>query len=258
MLRRAQILNAEPAPLAADPLELSRSILGSALGLEPGGDGGLIERRAGQLHAVDPAAIEGDEARIAFWTNLYNALILHRFRTRPLKGSLLLHLGLFERVAYRVGEQPFPLNVIENGILRRNRRAPLHVRRYLREGDPRLQAMPSRLDPRIHFALNCGAVSCPPIAPQHARSLDAELEAATRSYLAAETVLDRERPVVRLPNLMKLYSGDFGDRSEQLAFAAARLPELDELLRDSRPPPKIEYARFDWTIAGPNDAGGLG
>ncbi len=229
---RIHVLNERSGQPDGAAVDLSQSLLAAARELEDGGDRARVETLSGQLAGIDPAAIEGDDGRIAFWLNVYNALILHRFGTKPVRGNLLLQLGLFDRTAYRVGSGVYPLNLIENGVLRRNSRAPLRLRAPLRGDDPRAAVMPARLDPRIHFALNCGAVSCPRIASYDAEGLDSKLEAATRAYLAAETTLDRDADRVRLPNLIKLYSADFGPQEQQLAFVAARLPELAEWLAD--------------------------
>jgi hypothetical protein len=247
-IARTQVLNPELAEAELEPVELSRRLLaGARRAGDPESCAGL-ELLAGQLHVVDPAAIEGDAARIAFWVNLYNALLLHCLCRRPLKGNLLLHLRMFDRVAYRVGPHAYPLNLIEHGVLRGNRRAPLRPRRPLRTGDPRTAAAPAEADARIHFALNCGAVSCPPIHAYDAGSLDTRLEAATTAYLRSETTVDTESRRIRLPRLMRIYRADFGGREGQLAFAAERVPEVERCLRGDRSP-RVRYARFDWTVA---------
>lgn len=47
-----------------------------------------------------------------------------------------------------------------------------------------------RLDPRIHFALNCGARSCPPVAYYTVDQIDEQLQAAMTGHLKAETDYD--------------------------------------------------------------------
>ena len=42
------------------------------------------------------------------------------------------------------------------------------------------------LDPRIHFALNCGAKSCPPIRVYSTPNLDSQLNRASASFLCAD------------------------------------------------------------------------
>lgn len=248
-MAQTRILNPAAAQTRSGAVELTRQILAEARGIQDPAECARLDALTGQLHGVPPASIDGEAARIAFWANLYNALVLHCLCLKPLHGSLLLHLRLFDRVAYRVGDHPFPLNLIEHGILRVNRRAPLRLRRPLRDADPVLAATPSRIDPRIHFALNCGARSCPPIRDYEPESLDAQLDLATRNYLEAETALEPERGRVRLPRLMRLYRADFGDRTQQLEFASRFLPPLAGMLGENRPGVRIRYTRFDWTVA---------
>ncbi len=231
------------------PIALSQQILAEAKRVAGPEQCALLDRLTGQLDRVAPERIEGDEARIAFWLNLYNALVLHRLCVKPLRGSLLRHLRLFDRTAYRVGGRDYPLNLIENGLLRLNRRPPYRLRRPLRRSDPRLAAAPSRLDPRIHFALNCGANSCPPIRDYSPEGLEGQLDLATRAYMQAEAKVDPETGRVTLPSLLRLYRADFGSRRQRLAFAARHLPALDDCLRQRGGDVRVRYSRFDWTVA---------
>lgn len=52
---------------------------------------------------------------------------------------------------------------MENGVLRSNRRGVATFRPQFGNGDPRLKIMLEKCEPLIHFALVCGAKSCPPI-----------------------------------------------------------------------------------------------
>lgn len=252
-MTRTRVLNPAPAATRLEAVDLSRQILAEAREIHGPSQCARLDALAAQLHGVAPERIDGDAARIAFWANLYNALVLHCLCLKPLRGSLLWHVRLFDRVACRVGAHDYPLNLIENGILRVNRRAPFRLRRPLRAGDPRLAATPSRIDPRVHFALNCGARSCPPIRDYEPETLDAQLELATRTYLDGETVLEPERRQVRLPRLMRLYAADFGDRARQLEFAASYLPQLADWLREAEAAVRVRYSRFDWSVAPPSD-----
>jgi hypothetical protein len=51
------------------------------------------------------------------------------------------------------------------------------------KNDPRKQFMVTEVDPRIHFTLNCGAESCPPIGVYHGDKLESELKRATNGFL---------------------------------------------------------------------------
>ena len=52
-------------------------------------------------------------------------------------------------------------------------------------GDERISLV-VELDPRIHFTLNCGATSCPPIRVYSAPNLDSQLNRAAASFLCAD------------------------------------------------------------------------
>ena len=161
-----------------------------------------------------------------------------------------MHRRLFRRAGLRVGSQRYSLDVIEHGVLRVNRRPPYAPRRLLRRSDPRLAAAPSRLDPRVHFALNCGAASCPPIRSYAAQDIDRQLDLATCSYLAAEATIDAEAATVTLPGLLRLYRRDFGSRRAQLELLAkCRSGDQAAWLRENAARVRVRYSRFDWTIA---------
>ncbi len=237
------------AATALAPAELSQEILREARAIRAPQQCALLDELTRQLHVVDPIGIEGDGARIAFWANLYNALLLHWLCLRPVRGSMLRQLRLFAKIAYEVGGRAYTLNLIEHGVLRRNRRPPLHLKRPMADSDPRLAGAPCRLDPRIHFALNCGARSCPPVQTYDARRLDEQLEMSARAYLQAETALDQERCRITLPRLMRLYAADFGTSEEQLEFAAGYLPEVADCRERRSGRIKVSYGRFDWAVA---------
>lgn len=75
---------------------------------------------------------------------------------------------------------------IEHGILRGNATAPASLgallklpflaRPQFKKGDPRREYVVTPVDPRIHFALVCGAKSCPPIKLYTPDNLDDGLQ----------------------------------------------------------------------------------
>lgn len=86
--------------------------------------------------------------------------------------------------------QPLSLDDIEHGLLRGDRASPNPLRwgfwsrrHFLSATDPR-RAWAVPLDPRIHFALNCGALSCPAVRFYEGASLGEELQAAAEAFLA--------------------------------------------------------------------------
>lgn len=238
-----RVLNPASRDLEHEAVALSGALLEAARSSDAQSDPGMLGDLSGQLHGVDPAGVPDDGSRAAFWINVYNALVTHALILSPARGSVWRQLGLFGRTAYAVGDATYTPNEIEHGLLRGNRRAPLHLRSPLRGTDPRLRVAPGSSDPRIHFALNCGARSCPPIRHYEADPLDEQLEIATRSYLSQETEVSPKG--ITLPGLMRLYRSDFGSKQEAARFAAERLDEVNDRLRKPGRV-RINYNRFDW------------
>ncbi len=179
------------------------------------GDFALLERAEFEV----PKHIAGieHEAR-AFWINLYNTLTLHAMHHANIKESVLEQPSFFVRHAYRVGSYLFNLSDIEHGVLRGNR-APFLGRVPFIKADPRLQ-FALTIDPRIHFALNCGALSCPPIRVYQGLYLEDQLDMAAQSYLQDAKL---EGSTVWLPRLLAYYPKDFGD---PLRYARTYRPDL--------------------------------
>lgn len=202
------------------------------------------ERLQADLERVDPTSLPGESARLAFWINVYNARVLHEFGERPRKGSLIKHRRVFDRSGYELDGAFYSLNVIEHGLLRANARPPYSLRRKLGRDDPRLAAAPSTLDPRVHFALNCAATSCPPVRSYKPESIDEDLDLATRAYFQAEAAFDADTGELELPYLMKLYAADFGGKRGHADFAARYISNLDAEAYDGSP----RYRGYDWTL----------
>ena len=82
----------------------------------------------------------------------------------------------------------FSLDDVEHGILRRYRyKYSLGFITDLFPSKIIKKLAVSKIDYRIHFALNCGAKSCPPIAFYTSLNIEEELNLATQSFLESET-----------------------------------------------------------------------
>jgi hypothetical protein len=210
------------------------NVLNPSSALPTSAETALDLARAGDWARLKQAAfvVPDDQANArAFWLNLYNALTLHAISTAGIRDSVLESLGFFSRYAYRVGEQTLSLNQIEHGILRGNRAALIGLPPFASR-NPRVKwVLP--LEPRIHFALNCGAASCPPIRAYVGANLEQQLELATHSYLSECRF---EAGVVWLPRLLSYYPADFGN---PLEFARRYRPNLPAVAR-------VRYLPYSW------------
>ncbi|HQU57035.1 MAG TPA: DUF547 domain-containing protein, partial [Chitinophagaceae bacterium] len=69
-----------------------------------------------------------------------------------------------------------------------------------------------KIDYRIHFALNCGAKSCPLIAFYQYEKLDSQLDVAGRNFLKNETTIDEENKSIRTSKILDWFRADFGGK----------------------------------------------
>jgi hypothetical protein len=161
-----------------------------------------------RLAGVDLARLDTRAARLAFWINVYNALAIHAAIALGLRRSVWEVLNFFGRLAYRIGGATFTLDEIEHGVLRGNRPRVIPPWRAFGRRDPRRSLAFDGPDPRIHFALTCGARSCPPVGVYHASGIDAQLDAATRGFVNDEVTVD-ERGRIVCSKIFKWYAADF-------------------------------------------------
>jgi hypothetical protein len=230
------------------PLALARAFLEAARAGRPEDDARAA--LSGLRPDALAAALPDDAARIAFWLNVYNAAVRARLLSDP--AAYRRRWRFFGRPAVTVAGQRLSPNAIEHGILRRS--AFVAGFGYLRNPLPSSFERALRLDrvdPRIHFALNCGARSCPPLAAWEPSPLDADLDRATGAYLAAESTRSADGGEVRVPRLLRWYRGDFGGREGILSLLRRHgiLAPGDA--------PRLRYADYDWTLdlGGPGTAG---
>jgi hypothetical protein len=185
--------------------------------------------------------------RLAFWINVYNALVLHGIVRLGVRTSVRRVWNFFGRVSYRVGGLRFSLDDIEHGILRDNRRRPLSPLRPFGARDPRRALAVTPSDPRFHFAITCGAASCPPVGVYRAGSIDGDLERAARSFVSQEVALGDGG--VSCSRIFKWYRADFEAVGGLAAFLLRHLddgPVRTALLAGA--PPCAAFRPYRWTL----------
>jgi glutaredoxin len=250
-----------------DVVELSRQLQYSALALVDkftSKDGKLVNyqrlrRSQDFLHYVTLSAqlahpslntkiagLAADE-KMSLFVNIYNAFIIH---TTAILGSPAnspaARADFFSGrsgAIYRIGGYDFSPDDIEHGLIRSNRPHPStpHRSSFFDLNDPREQYRVPYFDARIHFILNCGARSCPPIQILGENPKEA-LKLAAAAYLASEIRFDEKESNLYLPKLALWYSADFGaDIIQQIMLLISWLPDvsrtklIDALLAYKRP-----------------------
>lgn len=146
-----------------------------------------------------------DTLKKAFWINCYNAYYQILRKTTD-----LLAPEIYTNRQIEIAGENFSLDEIEHGILRKYRIkiALGYLPNFF--APPLIKTLAvTKVDYRIHFALNCGAKSCPPIAFYKHDSLDQQLDLATLSHLEAETEIFYDRMEIHTTSLMSWFRGDF-------------------------------------------------
>lgn len=212
-------------------------------------DDGDVDATRQALAALDPRTLAealDDGSRLAFWLNVYNASVQdHLSRDSSLfeKRGFPPTRPIFRRDLVTVAGEAMSLDDVEHGILRRSRSGVgLGYVPRLRSSAFERRHRVADVDPRIHFALNCGAASCPPVLAYGAADVDVELDAATRGYLGSEVSYDPDADVARVPKLFSWYRGDFGGKSGIRAF----LREHDAVPSDASP--RLTWREYDWSL----------
>lgn len=257
MLRTAEELSAKILSMYAKAIEPGTSNVDYGL-LVRSRDFGDYLTAARKLRYFDPLLLNNVE-RKAFFLNVYNSLMIHAIAVLSKPVTKFDRISLYNTASYDIGGRPYSLNMIEHGVLRSNRcGAGPFAQPPFAESDARKQCILPTIDPRIHFALNCGARSCPAVRFYDATTIDKTLDAATKAYLASLEV-DLETRVVTVPKLLQWYKVDFtadGDVDNLLRWTLPYLDphtkeQLNLLLREKNEGLhafKVVYSSYDWTL----------
>ena len=182
-----------------------------------------------KLEAQRPGELTSS-AELAYWINLYNAatleLVLAHYPVESIKDIGGFLRSPWKREVVRVAGRALTLNDIENEIIR-----------------PRFK------DARIHFALNCAAGGCPPLAAEAYRGelLDAQLERACQGALNDERWVALRGQQLILTKIFEWYRSDF---DEDAGSVVAFVGRYHEGVADAAASGKldIKFSDYDWSL----------
>lgn len=183
-----------------------------------------------------------EDEQIAFLFNAYNSYTLAAIvNQEPLKESIRDIPQVWRKKQYQVVGQNKSLDDIEHGTLRKDYDKP-----------------------RLHAALVCAAISCPPLLnePYRAEKLDAQLEERVRSWLSDPQrglKIDRQNNTVAVSAIFDWYGKDWISRygtdgftgNEQqravLNFISNYVSSEDaQYLQEGNY--RVEYLDYDWSL----------
>ncbi|XWS69512.1 hypothetical protein CRYUN_Cryun04dG0185000 [Craigia yunnanensis] len=190
--------------------------------------------------------------RLAFFLNLYNAMVIHAVISIGHPEGILDKRAFFCDFQYVIGGYPYSLSIIENGILRNNRKSPYSLIRPFSNGDRRLEVAPTKVNPLIHFGLCNGTRSSPTVRFFTPQGVEGELRCAAREYFQSRGIeINLDKRIVYLTRIIKWFTVDFGQEKDVLKWVmsyldATRSGLLTHLLADGGPI-NIVYQNYDWS-----------
>jgi hypothetical protein len=182
-----------------------------------------------------PERLRSRTEKLAFWINAYNILAIDLVRRHyPIDsirsiGSLLS--PVWKKKAGEIGGRAYTLHQIEHEILR-----PMG-------------------EPRIHAAIVCASLSCPPLRrePYRGAELEAQLDDNVRRWLADPRKgarIDRSAQTLSLSPILDWFAEDFG--GDVLPFVRGHLPAADAAwIAAPGGSLRVRYLDYDWSL---NDA----
>ena len=182
-----------------------------------------------------------DNAKKTFWINIYNGYtqMLLKKDAEQYKSRSKFYKSRQIAIAGKL----FSLDDVEHGILRHSKiKWSLGYLNKLFPGKTEKELRVDTLDYRIHFALNCGAASCPPIAFYIDETINTQLDIATNNYLHSEAAYDSTKNRLELPALMSWFRRDFGGKKKMKQL----LKQLDIL--PSQSDPSIHFKKYNWDL----------
>lgn len=175
--------------------------------------------------AVGDAKVEGsDAARLAFYVNAYNALVLKAILDKYPIESVMKVPGFFKETKHKVAGKDLTLDQLENEVIRKE-----------------------FAEPRIHFVLVCGAKSCPPLQRKAAteKNLEGLLESSTKSFVPRATRVEEGK--ITTSKLFEWFKDDFVKKEGSVAkFVAKYAPKHAEALLAEGA--VIGFSHYSWKL----------
>ena len=180
--------------------------------------------------AIGDASVEGhgESARLAFYLNAYNALVLHDVLERWPVETVIEEDGFFDGKKHRVAGRSLTLNELEHDEV---------IRKEFEE-------------PRIHFVLVCAAVDCPRLRTTAltVENLERELAAATREFVPGATRLTSSG-VVETSQLFNWFAEDFEkDAGSVAVYLGRNVRDLRLRAALASDDVEITFAEYNWAI----------
>jgi hypothetical protein len=188
-----------------------------------------------QLSRADPNRKSAQAATMAFWINAYNAVTIHgilrEYPTTSIRNHTAKVFGynIWTDLLLPVGDKNYSLDQMEHDVLRKMG------------------------DPRIHFAIVCASIGCPPLSNSAylPTKLDSQLTANAKRFFADGQKFqhDSSNKTIRLSPILKWFREDFGTSQKALLRTIAPfLPDESAQALATGGKASVSYLEYDWGL----------
>ncbi|MDQ3280664.1 MAG: DUF547 domain-containing protein [Acidobacteriota bacterium] len=200
-------------------------------------DAAALQTLRQQLGRVNVNALNAKQ-QLAYWINVYNintvATIVENYPTKSIRDistDPIIRLNVFKKERVPFGNEKLSLDAVENEKIRGRFK-----------------------DPRIHFAINCAAKSCPPIRGEAftGDKLDAQLDDQARAFLngphGARFRNKGTTLVITTTKIMDWFSDDFDAAGGKAAFIRRYVSPEKQRLIDQAKKVEFEFEEYAWEL----------
>ncbi|MBR9832163.1 DUF547 domain-containing protein [bacterium] len=186
--------------------------------------------------------LTNDTEKKVFWINVYNAHIQIILKENP---DLYEDRGaFFKKKQITIAGEILSFDDIEHGIIRSSTiKLSWGLLKNPFVGQYERTFRTNETDPRIHFALNCGAKSCPLVAVYHEEGFEKKIDAVAINFLKKETNYNIESNKVKITPLFSWFRGDFGGKKGIKKFL------INYKLIQGNTDPELVFLDYDWTLS---------
>ena len=180
-----------------------------------------------------------DIRKKAFWINIYNGMVQLILIKNPEKFE---DRGAFYKAEQiTIANKKLSFDAIEHGIIRGSKvKLSLGLIKDPFAGSYEKKFRVDETDGRVHFALNCGAISCPYVAIYDYTQFEKQIDKSCEIYLQKDTRV--EGNTAYISSLFSWFRGDFGSSDDIIVF----LKKYSAIPQDLDP--DLEYNDYDWTL----------
>jgi hypothetical protein len=182
------------------------------------------------LETVNSKKLSRNE-QFAFYINAYNAWTIKLILTgypgvQSIKNLGTIFKSPWKKKICRIDGEVITLDDIEHKIIR-----------------------PKFKDPRVHFAINCAALSCPPLIsqPYLGSTLDQQLDDSARAFVNDPKSNYFSSNTLYVSKIFKWFSEDFNNDIIGFFLKYAK-DDFKKELESKRKEIKIKYLHYDWSL----------